>query len=190
VSAEPTLCGLTRSICRRIRYGGSRESRRVSPCPLTPSGTGANARPIRSTQQRALWALVGGWSPITKRVRGPFRASSRLRRARSTTLEATKTVCGSALAKAEHLEQISRSIRESRSPRQISVAAFAAELLSYPSFSSINSTGTGLTVNWTALDADSDGYRDSARETASAASVAGVKSLSGRFGNGTNPKLR
>ena len=37
---------------------------------------------------------------------------------------------------------------------------------------------------------DSDGYRDSARETASAASDAAMKSLSGRFGNGANPKLR
>ena len=33
-------------------------------------------------------------------------------------------------------------------------------------------------------------YRDSARETASAASDAGINSLSTRFGNGTNPKPR
>ena len=35
-----------------------------------------------------------------------------------------------------------------------------------------------------------DGYRDSARETASAASDAGMNSLRGRFGNGANPKSR
>jgi len=34
-----------------------------------------------------------------------------------------------------------------------------------------------------------DSYRDSARETASAASDAAMKSRSGRFGNGANPKL-
>ena len=33
-------------------------------------------------------------------------------------------------------------------------------------------------------------YRESARETASAASDAGMNSLSGRFGNGANPKSR
>ena len=33
-------------------------------------------------------------------------------------------------------------------------------------------------------------YRDSARETASAASEAGMNSLNGRFGNAVNPKPR
>jgi hypothetical protein len=35
-----------------------------------------------------------------------------------------------------------------------------------------------------------EGYRGSARETASAASAAVMNSLSGRFGNGVNPKSR
>src|SRR5579863_10302691 len=52
-----------------------------------PSGTGANARPIRLTRLRARWESVGGWSPITNRERSPFRASSRWRHARSTTSE-------------------------------------------------------------------------------------------------------
>jgi hypothetical protein len=80
-----------------------------SPCRLTPSGTGANARPIHSIRQRALWASVGRWSPIRKE-REAFLTSSRLRHARSTTLEVTQTVCGPALANAEHLAQISRSL--------------------------------------------------------------------------------
>ena len=42
----------------------------------------------------------------------------------------------------------------------------------------------------TSFGCDSESYRDSARETASAASDAAMKSLSGRFGNGANPKLR
>jgi hypothetical protein len=45
----------------------------------------------------------------------------------------------------------------------------------------MNSTGTCLTANLTFLDSDSDGYRDSARQTASAASEVGMKSLNGRF---------
>ncbi len=53
----------------------------------------------------------------------------------------------------------------------------------------------GNRSEWSALDRVgsgklSNGYRDSARETASAASDAGMNSLSGRFGNGTNPKSR